>query len=506
MTKNSCTSSKECAAAKSLASPAAEARRRRHLQRGEARAGLSRLSLRINDLGEVQQLLSLHEQQQQHVRHRQRQRRLPPAVAGDVQQRLAESGVVILPSLVDVKLCEAMAAEVHTRVMAAAIDTYDVKGHWLRKDLGPSLIGDGMYPTILGALSTLFADVLEGILGTDPELYEFSTMVSYPGAACQDPHSDVTSVDGTDQTLTSEEQASSKCRCVTGFLYLDTVDESTAPLQVWPGSHTIAGGHLDDAETLRTVNSTLVTVPAGSVALYNCRLLHRGTANTSPRARPTLYFSFVSRDGIRLVDDGPDPEVTLSIKDAYWKSGTRLSLHDLALGHAVLAAAVQNLEQSYASLVEQQIEANSNPAVKAEKTRTVKRTVKSPKDGKDNGDGDRTNNKSDKDADGADENQWSVHEEQSLQEKINEEADVSMCAELLPPVDHPSARASMIIEGNRIVQDCSKLQRRGRKLKVCTHTTSFECNDMVARGEYCYPHDHPDADGLVAKAWADCAL
>lgn len=61
------------------------------------------------------------------------------------------------------------------------------------------------------------------------------------------------------------------------------------------------GGHLDDAETLRTVNSTLVTVPAGSVALYNCRLLHRGTANTSPRARPTLYFSFVSRDGIRLV-------------------------------------------------------------------------------------------------------------------------------------------------------------------------------------------------------------
>lgn len=156
-----------------MASPAAEARRRRHLQRGEARAGLSRLSLRINDLGEVQQLLSLHEQQQQHVRHRQRQRRLPPAVAGDVQQRLAESGVVILPSLVDVKLCEAMAAEVHTRVMAAAIDTYDVKGHWLRKDLGPSLIGDGMYPTILGALSTLFADVLEGILGTDPELYEY---------------------------------------------------------------------------------------------------------------------------------------------------------------------------------------------------------------------------------------------------------------------------------------------------------------------------------------------
>lgn len=173
MTKNSCASSKECAAAKSLASPAAEARRRRHLQRGEAQAGLSRLSLRIYDLGEVQQLLSLHEQQQQHVRHRQRQRRLPPAVAGDVQQRLAESGVVILPSLVDVKLCEAMAAEVHTRVMAAAIDTYDVKGHWLRKDLGPSLIGDGMYPTILGALSTLFADVLEGILGTDPELYEY---------------------------------------------------------------------------------------------------------------------------------------------------------------------------------------------------------------------------------------------------------------------------------------------------------------------------------------------
>ena len=196
----------------------------------------------------------------------------------------------------------------------------------------PSLKGDGIYPRILGALATLFADVLEAELGKDPELYEFSTMVAYPGASQQDAHSDVSSVDGTDEALSDEERAKSKCRCITGFLYLDTVGAGTAPLEVWPGSHTIAGGHLDDDRTMRTVESTLVSVDGGSVALYNCRVLHRGTANTSPQARPTLYFSFVSRDGVRLVDDGPDPEATLSIKGAYWKTGTRLSLNDFVAG------------------------------------------------------------------------------------------------------------------------------------------------------------------------------
>lgn len=73
---------------------------------------------------------------------------------------------------------------------------------------------------------------------------------------------------GTDQTLTSEEQASSKCRCVTGFLYLDTVDESTAPLQVWPGSHTIAGTHVDGGEDRMHWFETCIILEASALMIH----------------------------------------------------------------------------------------------------------------------------------------------------------------------------------------------------------------------------------------------
>lgn len=132
--------------------------------------------------------------------------RLPEDIAWDVYEMLNGKGVAVLPSIIDAELCAEIAADIHTRVMGVEQANFGVKGYWLRKDVGPSLNVGNVYSKLIGSLATLFADVLEAELGPDPELFELSNMVAYPGAAMQDPHSDVTAIDGTDEDLTDEER------------------------------------------------------------------------------------------------------------------------------------------------------------------------------------------------------------------------------------------------------------------------------------------------------------
>jgi hypothetical protein len=66
-----------------------------------------------------------------------------------------------------------------------------------------------------------------------------------------------------------------------------------------------------------------LAVPAGTIVLYDSRLEHRGTANASPRARPTMYFSFQQQRG--TVPDGP----TFTLRDEYTGA---LTLFDVVAG------------------------------------------------------------------------------------------------------------------------------------------------------------------------------
>ena len=89
-------------------------------------------------------------------------------------------------------------------------------------------------------------------------------------------------------------------RMLTVFVYPNTVDDDMGALDVWPGTHT----HFhflsqDDKWTAYTAPALRIAVPAGSVVVMDSRLHHRGSANTSKKRRPTLYFSFVQRRGER---------------------------------------------------------------------------------------------------------------------------------------------------------------------------------------------------------------
>ena len=69
--------------------------------------------------------------------------------------------------------------------------------------------------------------------------------------------------------------------------------EFVAPFDAVPGTHTHT--HFVDDEDVTAImrNNPWVrlAVPQGSLVIYDSRLRHRGSGNTSPLTRPTFYFS-----------------------------------------------------------------------------------------------------------------------------------------------------------------------------------------------------------------------
>jgi len=65
-------------------------------------------------------------------------------------------------------------------------------------------------------------------------------------------------------------------------------------------------------------------VPIGSLVVYDSRLTHRGSGNTSPFVRPTLYFSLMEGNATRKDPDGP----TFTIRPEY----KRVSVFDVLAG------------------------------------------------------------------------------------------------------------------------------------------------------------------------------
>ena len=87
------------------------------------------------------------------------------------------------------------------------------------------------------------------------------------------------------------------------FIYLDDVEADMAPLDVQPGTHTHFH-FLENEEKNMLFSSPMVRlkVPAGTIAIMDCRTHHRGSNNTSDRPRPVFYFSLRSKKGIHRRD------------------------------------------------------------------------------------------------------------------------------------------------------------------------------------------------------------
>ena len=131
--------------------------------------------------------------------------------------------------------------------------------------------------------------LLVAALGRDAELRELQVIVSEPGAAAQDVHSD--SNWGTE-------------RLVTMFIALhDVLDERMGPTRFWPNTHAPrcfppSCRWLPPTTSLAAnLRSVWYALRAGDAVLMDACTWHRGGANTSGTRRTLLAASFVAASG-----------------------------------------------------------------------------------------------------------------------------------------------------------------------------------------------------------------
>lgn len=171
-----------------------------------------------------------------------------------------------------------------------------------RKDLPLEL--NGVTAELFQRVLNVTGGALLELIGEDSFLTELSTMTSFPNAREQGRHPD-TSYDGY-----TVDDIFRIPRLYSVYIALSDVDEDMAALDVWPGTH--LNYHFSEYREYRDEFESLVkegkvsrldspplmapairfTVRKGTVVIFDSRTMHRGTANTSPNIRPTMYFSF----------------------------------------------------------------------------------------------------------------------------------------------------------------------------------------------------------------------
>ena len=135
--------------------------------------------------------------------------------------------------------------------------------------------------------------ILVAAVGRDAELRELQVIVSEPGAAAQDVHSD-----------SNYDAAAS--RLVTVFVALhDLLDERMGPTRFWPNTHAprcFSGKWLAPTESLAAERGSVwYALRAGDAVLMDACTWHRGGANTSGSRRSLLAATFVAAtDGERV--------------------------------------------------------------------------------------------------------------------------------------------------------------------------------------------------------------
>lgn len=145
-----------------------------------------------------------------------------------------------------------------------------------------------MQPTVLA--------IVEGLLGEDCTLSSSNSAHREPGCAAQNLHRD-TSIWGPSMPLLSEPVGIQTAWCV------DEFSEQSGGTRLVPGSHhadaTVTGtigpgtGTPNMATASQEAAAITVSAPAGSIIMFDARILHGGGANTGTHHRRACLTLFV---------------------------------------------------------------------------------------------------------------------------------------------------------------------------------------------------------------------
>lgn len=211
-------------------------------------------------------------------------------------ERMRSHGFILVPSAITRESCGPVAAEAIQRITHPPPDAFysSIMEGKLRKDM-PLELEEPFLEILYDAVEAV-GEVLLELLGPDSTLVEFSTLTSFPGATEQTPHPDA--------FYNGYDEIESNAPLISCYLYLVDVADDMAALDVWPGTHKevhFFPGLFKPLFEQNIDNDFLrpppirMQVAAGSMVLFDALTLHRGSANTSNKTRPTLYFSMMGQ-------------------------------------------------------------------------------------------------------------------------------------------------------------------------------------------------------------------
>lgn len=160
--------------------------------------------------------------------------------------------------------------------------------------------------------------ILELMVGSDATIFELAALISDPGSDRQNVHPDHACV-AIDTQHTSKQQEPPLV--ITCFVALQDIEPEMGPTIWLPGTHTpeihaqFQRRRVEDVFAAESPKDTLLRsspvvagapMPAGACALFDSRVLHAGTANTSSKqsTRVVFYFSFKRKNADVGVEKG----------------------------------------------------------------------------------------------------------------------------------------------------------------------------------------------------------
>ncbi len=170
--------------------------------------------------------------------------------------------------------------EGYAEIVQRSEGRYDVAWEWEPPFSDPILVNN-----------EIFMPAIRAILGEDCRIMLQGVVISLPNAAEQPWH-----IDG--EHLFIDHPGHLPAHCINVFIPLEDISEENGPTQVCPGSHFLTKSKTrtfkasaDNLAAIEYSDTPLSFIAkAGSIFLFDYRLLHRGLPNTSSRARPILYL------------------------------------------------------------------------------------------------------------------------------------------------------------------------------------------------------------------------
>ena len=203
-----------------------------------------------------------------------------PSLRSEVEQFL-KWGYLVKPDVLDAAALDALRSAMDEMAERYAFENKEGAPF---NDLFHKLFDEDKRFHSLMMQRTMFP-LIQQVLGTCVSLHSTTGRIVMPGTKDQVWHRDTcwpVDPDGTPIGAIPSQ--------INTIYYLDDVDPETGPTVVLPGSH--KSMHRGPDGFVRFPDEVRITCKAGTCALVNNYLLHRGSANTSQRRRRTILICF----------------------------------------------------------------------------------------------------------------------------------------------------------------------------------------------------------------------